>query len=103
MHHPEHKQLLSLLVRIYHESIRDYYYFPDVIYAGAHKIDADDLRYLLAEGYIEEYSHDSFGRFYTTTKKTEEFIYTMIVSKIHRRKRLRHISVVQCHMNFDLS
>lgn len=98
MLHPEQKQLLSLLARINNESIRDYYFFPDVIYAGAYKLDVDDMRLLLSEGYIEEYSHDSFGRFYRASKKAEDFLYTMVISKVHRRKRQPSIPAVQCYL-----
>lgn len=74
MHQPENKHLLRLLVKAYNCAITDYYYFPEVIYAGAQKIERADFEFLLSEGLIVLSKFDSFGRYYTLSKKGDQVL-----------------------------
>lgn len=69
MHQPENKPLLQLLVKAYNCTITDYFYFPEIVYAGTQKIERADLHFLLSEGLIRLSRFDSFGRYYTLSKK----------------------------------
>lgn len=86
MHQPDNKQLLSLLVKVYNSLITDYYYFPEIIFAGAKKIEREDFDLLFSEGFIQICKHDSFGRYYTHTKKCETALHQQLAAKQHRRK-----------------
>jgi hypothetical protein len=86
MHH--NRALLRLLVKAYNSSILDFYYFPDVIFVGRQRIERQEFLYLLTEEYITLYKHDSFGRYYTLSKKAEDLLYASIILKApHRRKK----------------
>ena len=83
------KEIIALLVRASNLPIQDYYYFPDVIFIGKQKIEREKFNFLLSEGFIAEYKWDSFGKYYTITKKGENFIYSMLPSKpAVKRKRI---------------
>ena len=69
MHRPDKKRVLALLVKVYNQSITDYFYFPDIIYAGNQKMERGDFDYLLAEGFIALSKFDSFGCYYALSKK----------------------------------
>ena len=87
MHQAPDKQLLSLLVHAYNNFIKDFYYFPDVIFIGEQKISKEEFDLLLSKAFIEEYHHDSFGRFYKLSQKGEYFIYEMLILKRPHKKR----------------
>ena len=87
MHSTPNKRILSLLVHAYNNPIKDFYYFPEVIFIGEQKALREDFDLLLSESFIEEYDHDSFGRFYRLSKKAESYIYEAIVLRKHFRKR----------------
>jgi hypothetical protein len=97
---PENKSLLSLLVKIYNETVRDYYYFPDIIYAGNHRIEKTEMILLLNEGYIKECDHDSFGRFYKSTKKCELLIHDLIIQKLSRKRKQAFSPALQSQFEF---
>jgi hypothetical protein len=87
---PEYTSLLRLLITIHNRTIRDYFYFPDVVLADHQRIDKDDFFYLKQEGYIEEYSHDSFGRFYRASAKARQLIQQVFAVKQGiKRKRIK--------------
>lgn len=83
----ENRQLLSLLVKAYNTSIQDFYYFPDVILVGEQRMERDDFDLLRSGGYILEFRHDSFGRFYRLSQKAEHLLYQLIVSRSPARKK----------------
>ena len=87
MHPNEDRQLHSLLVKAYNASIQDFYYFPEVILAGEQKIERTDFEMLLCGGYIVQFKHDSFGRFYKLSEKSEHLLRQMIVTRSHARKK----------------
>ncbi len=95
MHQLPKQQLLSLLVHAYNNCIKDYYYFPDVIFIGEQRVSKEEFDILLLEGYIEEVQHDSFGRFYRLSKTAEERIHELSVIKRPLKKRKRIIAVTQ--------
>ena len=80
--------LLQLLVRVYNQSIQSYFHFPDVIICGNHRMEEEDFRLLLNEGYIEAYYADSFGKLYRLSKKALYFL----LQNLHKRrpKHLHH-------------
>jgi len=86
MFQPENKRLLSLLVKVYNRSITDYYYFPDIIFAGNQKIERADFALLLTEGYIHKQKHDSFGRYYTLSKQGEAVLHQQLAARQQRKK-----------------
>ena len=69
MHQPENRTVLRLLVKAYNCAITDYFYFPEVIYAGTQKVERTDFEFLLSEGLIQLSKFDSFGRYYQLSKK----------------------------------
>lgn len=78
-----HSLLLPLLVRVYNQSIQSYYFFPDVILCGNHRLDREAFDLLLKKGCLYPYHTDSFGRLYRLTKKAEALLQT----EAHRHKR----------------
>lgn len=89
------KELLSLLVHAYNNSIKDFYYFPEVVYIGEQRVSKQEFDLLLAGGFLEEYSHDSFGRFYRLSKKGEECIYETIAARKQAKKKKQFIPAAQ--------
>lgn len=81
------RQLVRLLVQAYNSSIKDFYYFPDVIYVEDQRMEREDFLLLLSEGYIERYKYDSFGRFYRLSKKAEDFLYQIFVLRSSKRRK----------------
>ena len=70
----ENTNLLRLLVKIYNCTITDFFYFPEVIYAGAQKIERTEFDYLLSQNLIALSKFDSFGRYYTLSKKGDRLL-----------------------------
>lgn len=66
--------LLRLLVRVYNQTIQCYYYFPDVIICGDHRLEREEFELLLTRGCVEPFFSDSFGKLYHTTKKAEQIL-----------------------------
>jgi len=81
--------LLQLLVRVYNRSIQSYYFFPDVIICGHHRLERDDFEFLLKEGYIVPYHTDSFGKLYRLTKKAEEVLHTQLRVRKYRSQKAK--------------
>jgi hypothetical protein len=81
------KQLLSLLVHAYNNSIKDFYYFPEVVFIGEQRVSKEEFDILWSEGYLEQYQHDSFGRFYKLSKKAEDCIHESVVVKASKKKK----------------
>lgn len=94
-----HKKLLHILVQAYNSSIKDYYYFPDVIHAGSQRIEKDDFLFLWSEGYLELYRHDTFGRFYRLSEKAEQLLYRKIIARSHKRKA-QPLPALQGYLHF---
>ncbi len=82
---PENKHLLCILVKAYNCSVTDYFYFPDVIYAGRQKIERADFETLLAEDYLALTKYDSFGRYYQLSKKGERALQQQFVKVVKRK------------------
>lgn len=74
MHLLANRDLLRLLVKVYNDTITDYYYFPEVIYAGAQKLERAEFEYLFSEGLISLFKFDSFGRYYTLSLKGDRLL-----------------------------
>jgi hypothetical protein len=74
MRQPENKHLLPLLVKAYNQVITDYFYFPEVIFAGNQKIERVDFETLLSDGLIQLSKYDSFGRYYQLSRKGEQLL-----------------------------
>ena len=70
----ENTNLLRLLVKVYNCTITDFFYFPEVIYAGAQKIERIEFDYLLSENLIALSKFDSFGRYYSLSKKGDHLL-----------------------------
>lgn len=68
------KELFSLLVRVYNHSIQSYFYFPDVIIYGRHRLEKEEFHRLVTEEYIDAYHTDSFGKLYQLNKKADAFL-----------------------------
>ncbi len=85
----EKSELIQVLVKAYNTTLTDYYYFPEVVFAGRQRIDKEAFDFIRAEGYIKELRRDSFGRFYTLTKKavTEIQAATSARPQAKRKKR----------------
>lgn len=82
----EKSELIHVLVKAYNTTLTDYYYFPEVVFAGRQRIDKEAFEYLKAEGYLYEIRHDSFGRFYKLSKKADSLI-SAITTVRHQPKR----------------
>ena len=67
------QQLLLLLVRVYNQYIQYYYYFPDVVLCGNHRLEKMEFDFLLNEGLIMSFHTDSFGKLYRLSKKSGKF------------------------------
>ena len=75
--------LLRLLVSVYNQSIQTYFYFPDVIICGPHRMEREEFEQLLALHFIQAYKADSFGRWYRLTRTGENYL----LQSLLRRKR----------------
>lgn len=87
----ENRELIQVLVKAYNTTLTDYYYFPEVVFAGRQRIDKDAFEFLRAEGYIQELKHDSFGRFYKLTKKAEATIYAVTAARQQPKRKKRNV------------
>jgi len=68
------QSLLQLLVRLYNQSIQTYFHFPDVIICGHHRIDEAEFNLLIAEGFVEAFYVDSFGKLFRLSKKAHQLL-----------------------------
>jgi hypothetical protein len=66
--------LLQLLVRLYNQSIQTYFHFPDVIICGRHRLDEAEFNLLVAEGFLEAFYADSFGKLFRLSKKAHDVL-----------------------------
>lgn len=80
------KELTSLLVRVYNHSIQYYYYFPEVIIYGSHRLETEEFKKLLDNGFIEAYYADSFGKLYHLSKKAEDLLHQFSIIKRRRNQ-----------------
>ena len=76
--------LLRLLVRVYNQTIQCYYYFPDVVICGNHRLEREEFETLLSNGCIEPYFSDSFGKLYRTSKKAERLLLESLGKRRHK-------------------
>ena len=74
--------LLQLLVRVYNQSIQYYFHFPDVIICGKLRLEEAEFQLLLAEGYLETFYVDSFGKLFRLSKKAIH----VLQESLHKRK-----------------
>ena len=94
------KELIALLVRVYNHSIQSYYYFPDVIIYGNHRLEREEFESLLHQEFIIAYYTDSFGKLYRLSKGAEEFLYA---STGMRKRKPNHYTpepARQCRFQF---
>jgi hypothetical protein len=82
---PENKHLLCVLVKAYNCSITDYFYFPEVIYAGDQKLDRADFEALVSDRLITLTKYDSFGRYYQLSKKGERLLQQQLSRPVKRK------------------
>jgi len=78
------QRLLQLLVRVINQSIQSYYYFPEVIICGQHRLEKEEFELLLSEGCIEPYYSDSFGKLYRTSAKAERVLQHNVCKRRHK-------------------
>ena len=78
--------LLKLLVRVYNQSIQSYYFFPEVIICGQHRLEREEFNWLRTQGYIYPYHTDSFGKLYRLTPEGDAVLRRYLQ---HRRSKLR--------------
>jgi hypothetical protein len=83
---PDYRELLPVLVKALHTTVTDYYYFPEVVFAGRHRIDREAFDLMLAHGFLKEVKHDAFGRFYILTPQAHQLIHEQITGR-HTYKR----------------
>ncbi|HYO20856.1 MAG TPA: hypothetical protein VER36_00535 [Flavisolibacter sp.] len=83
------QSLLQLLVRVFNQTIQYYYYFPDVIICGHHRLEKEEFDVLLSGGFIIPYHTDSFGKLYHLSRKAEAFLHETLQKKRHRTPHLR--------------
>lgn len=79
-------ELLPVLVKAYNTTVTDFYYFPEVVFAGRQRIDREAFDQLLANEWLHEIKRDAFGRFYQLTPKAHQVIYEQLISR-HTAKR----------------
>ena len=91
----EKRELIQVLVKAYNTILTDYYYFPEVVFAGRQRIDKEAFDYIKSEGYICEIKHDSFGRFYKLTKKADELIHEVTTARPIPKRRKSAVLVAQ--------
>ena len=92
------QSLLHLLVRVYNQSIQSYYFFPDVIICGHHRLERSEFEQLAAEGFIMAYHTDSFGKLYRLTSTAETILREQ---RGRKRYRPRTKSIIwQTHFSF---
>ena len=85
---PDYRELLPVLVKALHTTVTDYYYFPEVVFAGRQRIDREAFDAMLAAGFLHQTKRDTFGRFYTLTPKAEQIIYEQVTSRhLYKKKR----------------
>lgn len=79
------QSLLRLLVRVYNQSIQFYYYFPDVVICGQHRLEREEFELLLNGGYLSAYHTDSFGKLYHLSTKAEGYLHDVL-----QKRRYKH-------------
>lgn len=85
---PEHRELLPVLVKALHTTVTDYYYFPEVIFAGSQRIEREAFDAMLAEGFLQQIRKDAFGRFYALTPKAQSLIYEQVTGRhVYKKKK----------------
>ena len=85
--------LLRLLVSVYNQSIQTYFYFPDVIICGPHRMEREEFQQLLTMHFIQPYQADSFGRWYRLTRSGEDYL----LQSLYRRKRASSTNALPVH------
>lgn len=91
--------LLQLLVRVYNQSIQSYYFFPDVIICGNHRLEREEFESLLREGFIVPYHTDSFGRLYRLTRTADTVLREQILRRRQRQTKSKS-AVQQAYFSF---
>ena len=93
------KYVLPLLVKVYNQTITDYFYFPEIIYAGPQKIERADFELLLSEGLISFTKFDSFGRYYQLSKRGQDLLHQH--STRQQRRKAPAVPLIQGCLYFN--
>jgi hypothetical protein len=80
--------ILALLLKAYNRPVKDYYFFPDVIFVGRQRMEPEDFFQLVAEGYLQQTHRDSFGRIYTLSAKAEQLLHQSLQAKKGKSRKL---------------
>lgn len=86
------QSLLRLLVRVYNQSIQFYYYFPDVIICGQHRLEREEFELLLSGSYLSAYHTDSFGKLYHLSGKAEAYLHEHLQKRRHKNHSVKGTS-----------
>lgn len=97
---PDYRELLPVLVKALHTTVTDYYYFPEVVFAGRQRIDREAFDLMLAGGFLYETKRDAFGRFYTLTTKAQQLIYDQVTVRHGHKKKKPAPQMVQASFCF---
>lgn len=97
---PDHCELLPVLVKALHTSVTDYYYFPEVVLAGNHRIDREVFDAMLKAGFLQQTRKDAFGRFYALTPRAQQVIYEQVTGRSVYKKKKPAPQVVQASFSF---
>jgi hypothetical protein len=100
MQNKRDKELFSLLVRVYNNSIQCYFHFPDVIIYGNHRLERQEFEQLLSGNYIAPCYADSFGKIFRLTKKAEILLHLQRNKKKRRPAYTLTASALQCRFDF---
>lgn len=101
MQSPVNTSLLALLLKAYNEEVKDFYYFPDVVFIGRQRVEVVAFKQLLNEGYLQQTHCDTFGRFYKLSPEAEQVLFTHLhKGGGHRRKKGVSAPHQQC-FSFD--
>ena len=82
---PADQGILHLLVSVYNQSIQTYFYFPEVILCGPHRLEREEFEQLLHRRFIESYAADSFGCYYRLSKHGEDFLLNAFPRRRHKQ------------------
>lgn len=77
--------LLQVLVKVYNCVVTDFYYFPDVVYAGTQKLARNEFELLQQQQLLDCVRYDSFGRYFTLSKKALQFVQQYFDKRSHKK------------------
>ncbi len=97
---PDYRELLPVLVKALHTTVTDYYYFPEVVFAGRQRIDREAFDSMCAEGFLQKTKCDAFGRFYILTPKAHQLIYEQVTGRHSYKRKKPAPKMVQASFSF---